>query len=35
MFRYTYVGVREMMIQMEKGSRYMNRVMHTLIGNVT
>ena len=32
---YIYAGIREMKIQMEKESRYMNSVMHTSIGTVT
>jgi len=35
MFRYTYAGIREREMQMEKESRHMSRVMRTSIGTVT
>jgi len=35
MFRYTYAGIREMMMQMEKEDRHMSGVMHTSIGTLT
>jgi len=35
MFRYTYEGIREIKMQMEKEDRHMSRVMRTSIGTVT
>ena len=35
MFRYTYAGIREMKIEMEKEDRHMSRVVRTSIGTVT
>jgi len=35
MFRYTYAGIREVEMQMEKGDRHMSRVMRTSIGTVS
>ena len=35
MFRCTYVGIREMKMQMKKEFRHMGRVMHISIGTVT
>jgi len=34
-FRFTYAGIKEMRIQLEKESRYMSMVMCTSIGTVT
>ena len=34
-FRYAYAGIREMKIQLGKGSRYMSMVMCISIGTVT
>ena len=35
MFRYTYAGIREIKMQMEKEDWHMSRVMRTSIGSVT
>jgi len=35
MFRYTYAGIRETKMQMEKEERHMSRVMRTSTGTVT
>jgi len=35
MFKYTYAGVREKKMKMEKKNRHKGRVMRTLIGTVT
>jgi len=35
MFRYTYAGIREIKLQIEKESRHMSRVMRTSIGTAT
>ena len=35
MFRYTYAGIREMKMHMEKENRHMSRAMSTSIGTVT
>jgi hypothetical protein len=35
MFRYTYAGIREMKMQVEKESRHMSRVMRASICTVT
>jgi len=35
MFRYTYAGIREMKMQMEKEDRHMSRVTRTSIGTAT
>ena len=35
MFKYTYAGIREMKMQMEKEYRRVSRVMRTSIGTVT
>ena len=35
LFRYTYAGIREMKMQMEKEDRHKSRVMRTSIGTVT
>ena len=34
MFKYTYAGIREMKIEMEKEDRHMSRVVRTSIGTV-
>jgi hypothetical protein len=33
--RYTYAGIREMKMQLEKEDRHMSRVIRTSIGTVT
>jgi len=35
MFRYTYAGIRERKMQMERDDSFMSRVMRTSIGTVT
>jgi len=35
MFGYTYAGIRQIQMQMEKEYRHMSRVMRTSIGTVT
>jgi len=35
MFRYTYAGIREMKMHMERDDRHMSKAMSTSIGTVT
>jgi len=35
MFRYTYAGISERKMQMERDDRHMSRVMRTSIGTMT
>ena len=35
MFRFTYAGIKEMRIQLEKESRYMSMVVCSSLGTVT